>query len=404
MKILVLNWQDLANPQSGGAEIHLHEIFGRLAKRGHEVTLLCSGWSGARPRAESTGLQIHRTGRRNTFSLAAPAYYRQNLASELWDVVVEDLNKVPLFTPWWAGRPVVLLVHHLFGATAFREASAPFAAATWLLERPLPAVYRGLPTEAVSESTADDLVARGLHREDIRVIHNGVDLRFFSPAPTVERFSRPTFLYVGRLKRYKRIDLALDALALLRERGVHVALRIAGRGDEESRLRAQVERLGLGDRVEFEGFVTEDRKRELLRQSWGTVLASPKEGWGITNIEAAACGTPAVAADSPGLRESVVHGRTGLLVPYGDAAPLADALASLAADPARVAALGTGARAFAEGFSWDHAADLTEEHLCDVAEVKLTPPAPAGPQGNGGGNGAGHRGNGAGPRGNGKGR
>lgn len=367
MKILVLNWQDLANPQSGGAEIHLHEIFGRLAARGHEVTLLCSGWAGARPRAESTGLRIHRTGGRNTFSLAAPAYYRRSLASEPWDVVVEDLNKVPLFTPYWVRRPLVLLVHHLFGATAFREASAPFAAATWLLERPIPGVYRGLPAEAVSESTADDLVARGLRREDIRVIHNGVDLRFFSPDPTEPRFAQPTFLYVGRLKRYKRIDLAVDAVALLRERGVHVRLRIAGRGDEEPRLRAQVERLGVADRVVFDGFVTEDRKRELLRQCWATVLPSPKEGWGITNIEAAACGTPAVAADSPGLRESVVHDQTGLLVPYGDAAKLADALASLAADPERVARLGTAGRAFAEGYSWERAAELTEAHLAEVA-------------------------------------
>lgn len=367
MKILVLNWQDLANPQSGGAEIHLHEIFGRLAQRGHEVTLLCSGWSGARPRAESGGMQIHRTGGRNTFSLAAPAYYRRHLAAEPWDVVVEDLNKVPLFAPYWVKRPLVLLVHHLFGATAFREASAPFAAATWLLERPISLAYRGLPAQAVSESTADDLVDRGLRREDIRVIHNGVDLKFFAPDARLTRFPTPTFLYVGRLKRYKRIDLAIDAVALLRDRGAAVRLLVAGRGDEEPRLRAQVERLGMGDRVTFEGFVTEERKRELLRACWGTVLPSPREGWGITNVEAAACGTPAVAADSPGLRESVVHGRTGLLVPYGDAPKLADALASLAADPARVEALGTAARAFAEGFSWERAAELTEAHLAEVA-------------------------------------
>lgn len=367
MRILVLNWQDLANPQSGGAEIHLHEIFGRLAERGHEVTLLCSGWPGARPRAESGGMRIHRTGSRNTFSFAAPAYYRRHLAAEPWDVVVEDLNKVPLFAPYWIRRPLVLLVHHLFGATAFREASAPFAAATWLLERPIPFAYRGLPAQAVSESTADDLVDRGLRREDIRVIHNGVDLKFFSPDPRVARFPTPSFLYVGRLKRYKRIDLAVDAVALLRDRGTHVRLLVAGRGDEEPRLRAQVERLGISERVTFEGFVTEERKRELLRACWGTVLPSPKEGWGITNVEAAACGTPAVAADSPGLRESVVHEKTGLLVPYGDTPKLADALASLAADPARVEGLGTAARAFAESFSWERAADLTEAHLAEVA-------------------------------------
>lgn len=367
MKILVLNWQDLANPQSGGAEIHLHEIFGRLAARGHEVTLLCSGWPGARPQAESSGLRIHRAGGRNTFSLAAPRYYRRHLASTAWDVVVEDLNKVPLFAPYWVRRPLVLLVHHLFGATAFREASAPFAAATWLLERPIPLAYRGLPAQAVSESTADDLVERGLRREDVRVIHNGVDLRFFSPDGRTERFAEPTFLYVGRLKRYKRIDLALQAVALLRDRGLRARLLIAGRGDEEPRLRAQVEALGIGDRVGFEGFVTEDRKRELLRAAWSTVLPSPKEGWGITNIEAAACGTPAVVADSPGLRESVVHGETGLMVPYGDAGKLADALGALAAAPAEVARLGAGARRFAEGFSWERSADLTEAHLAKVA-------------------------------------
>lgn len=367
MKILVLNWQDLANPQSGGAEIHLHEIFGRLAQRGHEVTLLCSGWPGARPRAENSGMLIHRAGGRNTFSLAAPRYYRRHLAQTPWDVVVEDLNKVPLFTPYWVRRPLVLLVHHLFGATAFREASAPFAAATWLLERPIPRVYRGMPAQAVSESTADDLVQRGLRRGDIRIIHNGVDLGFFSPDPHAERFAEPTFLYVGRLKRYKRIDLAVQAVALLRDRGVRARLLIAGRGDEEPRLRAQVEALGVADRVAFEGFVTEERKRELLRAVWATVLPSPKEGWGITNVEAAACGTPAVVADSPGLRESVIHGQTGLIVPYGDAPKLADALASLAAAPGEMARLGAAARRFAEGFSWERSADLTEAHLAEVA-------------------------------------
>lgn len=368
MRILVLNWQDLANPQSGGAETHLHEVFGRLAARGHEVSLLVSGFAGARARAEADGMRIFRTGGRHSFSLAAPRFFRRHLAATPWDVVVEDLNKVPLFTPRWVRRPLVLLVHHLFGATAFREASLPVAAATWLLERPIPRVYRGVPTHAVSESTADDLVARGLRREDVEVIHNGVELGFFTPSSGSSRFPSPTFVYVGRLKRYKRVDLVLEALALLAARGVAASLRIAGRGDDEPRLREMVERLGLGDRVVFEGFVSEERKRELLRRCWAAVLASPKEGWGITNVEAAACGTPAVVADSPGLRESVLHGETGLVVPYGDVPALADALASLAREPARVEALGGAARRFAEGFSWEAAAVRTEASLLRVAE------------------------------------
>ncbi len=96
---------------------------------------------------------------------------------------------------------------------------------------------------------------------------------------------------------------------------------------------------------------------------WGSWRKQPKEGWGITNVEAAACGTPALASDSPGLRESVLHGETGYLVPHGDAAALGARMLELAVDPARVAVLGRRGRAFAEGLSWEGAARATEAHL-----------------------------------------
>jgi glycosyltransferase involved in cell wall biosynthesis len=115
--------------------------------------------------------------------------------------------------------------------------------------------------------------------------------------------------------------------------------------------------------VRFLGFVSEEAKRRLLRRAWAVVLPSPKEGWGISNVEAAACGTPALASDSPGLRESVRHGETGFLVPHGDVQALADRLVELAGDPALTARLGRGARAFAEQLSWDRAARATEAHL-----------------------------------------
>ena len=129
-------------------------------------------------------------------------------------LVIEDLNKVPLFTPLWTGATPVLLVHHLFGATAFREASFPVAAATWLLERPLGRVYRGVPVQAVSDSTAENLQHRGFRRDQITVIPNGVDSHRYSPDPVVPRFAEPTALYLGRLKRYKRIDLILSRMDL----------------------------------------------------------------------------------------------------------------------------------------------------------------------------------------------
>jgi glycosyltransferase involved in cell wall biosynthesis len=364
LRILVVNWLDRENPAAGGAEIHLHETFGRLVERGHSVTLLASGWRDSPARAVLDGIEVHRTGGRHTFSIAAPRYYKAKLSAESFSVVIEDLNKVPLFTRTWTKAPVVLLVHHLFGLTAFREASPPIAAATWLLERPLPVAFRGTPVVAVSESTADDLARRGFSPERIRVIPNGVDIDHFTPPDSPgERYPDPSLLYLGRLKRYKRIDLVLRAMARLRERGVFCRFRIAGKGDHRAKLEALVGRLGLADRVDFLGFVTEEEKLELLRRSWIHVLTSPREGWGISNLEAAACGTPTIASDSPGLRDSVRHGETGLLTPHGDVAALSDGIARLISGTEERRSMEKRARAFAEGFSWDETTRGMEDFL-----------------------------------------
>ena len=367
MKLLVVNWQDRLNPRAGGAETHLHEIFGRLAARGHEVTLLVSGWAGAPERGPVDGMEVHRAGGRLTFSVAAPVYYRRHLMHRRFDLMVEDLNKVPLMAPWWARHRLVLLVHHLFGETAFQEVPVPMAAATWLLERPLGRVYGEVPTMAVSRSTAADLGRRGLPEREIEVIPNGVDLERYTPGDPSNRFDIPTLLYLGRLKRYKRVDLPIRAMAMLRSRGVHVRLILAGTGDRMERLRALRDRLGLAHLVELRGWVSEDEKVELFRRAWVHVLTSPKEGWGITNLEAAACGTPTVASDSPGLRDSVMDGETGILVPHGDVAALAEALARLVGDTELRDRMGRNAAAFARRFTWDRAAEETEGFLRSVA-------------------------------------
>jgi len=142
-----------------------------------------------------------------------------------------------------------------------------------------------------------------------------------------------------------------------------VTLEIAGQGDDRPRLERTARALGLGDAVRFLGFVPEEEKRRLLRRAWAVVFPSPKEGWGISNVEAAACGTPALASDSPGLRESVRHGVTGYLVPHGDAAALAERMLAVAGEPGLVVRLGRAARAFAEGLSWEAAARCTEAQL-----------------------------------------
>jgi glycosyltransferase involved in cell wall biosynthesis len=363
VRILVINWQDFTNPQAGGAELHLQEIFSRVVARGHSVDLLCSSWRDASPRANLAGIDVHRTGGRNTFPFLARSYFNRHLASNHYDIVVEDLNKVPLYTPLWGLKRLVALVHHLFGGTVFREAALPLAAAVWLSERPLGAIYRDVPFEAVSVSTADDLVTRGIPRHSIRVIYNGVDSARLTPDPA-ERSPTPLFVYLGRLKKYKRVDDVIRAFAALNLLGAK--LEIAGTGDYRASLEALVRSLGLSGRVEFLGFIPEDQKVHLLRRAWASVLASPKEGWGISNLEAAACGTPVIAANSPGIRESVLDGETGFLVPQNDPLAMAAAMRGLVQSADKVNVLGTAGRRFAETFTWDRAADETLAHLEEV--------------------------------------
>ncbi len=366
-RVLILNWLDRENPQAGGAELHLHETFGRIAESGWHVTLVSSGWDGAPDRVELDGMEVHRVGGRHSYLLKAPTYARSLLRSRSFDVVVEDLNKVPLFAPVWCRRPLLLLVHHLFGTTAFKEAPLPLALATWLLERPVGTVYRSVPAVAVSGSTRDDLVARGLDQDRIRVIPNGVELDAFSPAPEGGRFREPTLLYLGRLKRYKRVDLLLKAAAVLRDEGVPVRLLVAGKGGHREALEREARELGLdGEMVRFLGFVSEPEKRELLARAWVHCLVSPKEGWGIANLEAAAAGTPTVASDAPGLRDSVIHGTTGFLVPHGDVEALVTRIRELVDDAALRDRLGRGGRAFAAEYSWDRTAARMRDALEEV--------------------------------------
>jgi glycosyltransferase involved in cell wall biosynthesis len=363
VNILLVNWLDRENPQAGGAEVHLFEIFRRLVERGHRVTMVTSGFPGGAPRTTIDGIAVRRYGGRHTFALRGRGAVRLALDEGRYDLVVEDVNKLPLYLPTLTTLPVYVIVPHLFGTTVFREAALPVATVVWLAEKPIPWVYRRAQFHAISASTRDDLVGRGVAADRVRVVYPGVDAGWFAPDPAVSRTQVPTFLYVGRLKRYKGLEVALHAVQRARREVPDLTLEIAGQGDDRARLERMAARLGVTDAVRFLGFVAEDEKRRLLRRAWGVVLPSAKEGWGISNVEAAACGTPAVASDSPGLRESVRDGRTGLLVPHGDRVALAQAFSRLARDPALVARLGTEARAFAETLSWDRAADQTDAHL-----------------------------------------
>ncbi len=366
MKVLVLNWRDPRNPEAGGAEVHLHEILRRAAGCGIEIVQVSQACRGL-PREEIIdGVRILRRGGRSTFNLGLAAWCRRNLDLDDFDLVIEDLCKLPFFSPAWSPAPVLVLVPHLFGTTAYREVALPLALYVDFLERFIPRVYGGCRFVAISDSTRDDLVRRGIRRESILVSPCGIDLDTYTPGatPCVEP---GTILYLGRIKRYKGVQTLLQALVLLHGRGVPATLRIVGEGDYRKELERRTDELGLRDSVVFTGFVPLERKLHELRTARVAALPSEKEGWGLTVIEANACGTPVVASDSDGLRDSVRNGETGVLVPHGDPAALADALQAILQDDPLRERLSKAGLAWARNFTWDRTADEVIEAMRETA-------------------------------------
>jgi len=367
MNILVVNWQDITNPQAGGAEVHFQEIFSRIAARGHRVTLCCSSYAGAPAGETIGGVRIIRRGGRALFNFRFPLTYIAALRRERFDVVVEDLNKVPFFTPLYVRRPLAGIGHHLFGASVFRETALPAAAYVYALERAALAFYRKrIPFMVVSPSTEAEFRAHGFPAPRLAVIPNCVDHARYTPG---RKSPVPLLLWFGRLKRYKSADHFLRAIPRVREAFPSVRAVVAGGGDDLPRLESIAREAGLAGAVEFTGYVDEETKIRLLREAWCTVATSMKEGWGLTVVESNACGTPSVAADVPGLRDAVRDGATGLLYRHGNLEELAACLIRVIGDGALRVRLGEEAIRWAARFNWDRSAAETLEFLRGVVSA-----------------------------------
>jgi len=356
LHVLAVNFRDPAHPEAGGAELHLEEILLEAVRRGHRVTWLASGFPGGAAESDHRGMRVVRRGSWWDFNLVVPGVLRREFAHPRPDLVIEDINKVPCFTPWWTAAPVAVIVPHLFGTTALRETALPLALYVMALEALIPTAYADTPFLAISESTRDDLVARGIPASRVAVVHCGMDHDTYRPDPAVAKSARPTILYIGRARRYKGVDWLLRALPLVLRRVPEARLVVVGDGPHLAELKLTAARRGLAHAVEFRGFLPRADKVRLLREAWALVQPSPKEGWGLTVIEAGACATAVVAADSPGLRDAVRRDETGLLVPYDDDAALATALARVLEDTPLRARLAAAGVARAAEFTWPRCA------------------------------------------------
>ena len=354
MHILVINWQDIRNPLSGGAEVYLFEIFSRIAKK-HKVTLFCSNYKGGKKRESIQGIDIIRKGRRNDFNFVVYKDLKAILRHHRFDIIIDDLNKIPFYTPKRVKIPCLALVMHLFRGSIFRETNLLLGSYVYLTESLIPYLYKSTPFVVLSESSKDDLIKMGIPEEKITVIPPCVDESRYSP--DFSKKEENLILHMGRVKRYKCIDHLLYATKILKEKGKDFRVIIGGSGDDLPRLKGLASRLGINDCVEFKGFVSFDEKIELYQRASLLVETSVKEGWGLIVIEANACGTPVVSADSPGLRDSVKDGITGLLYPFGDAFKLAQTIETLLDNREKREELSRNAIKWAGQFSWDRAAE-----------------------------------------------
>jgi glycosyltransferase involved in cell wall biosynthesis len=360
MKILVFNWQDIRNPLAGGAEVHFHQIFSRIASRGHSVTLFCSRFPGAPAEETIDGIRIIREGGRGLFNYHVIWKYLVRFRREAYDVVIDDMNKIPFFTPLYVRRPLAIIIHHLFGRSIFLEASWPVAMYVHLTERFGLALARRFhtPVYVVSQSTKKEVLATGIREESLDIIYNCVDHRLHVRG-TVPRSPAPLIGYFGRLKKYKSVEHLLHAFSRIRKEFPACRLVVIGDGDYRPTLERMAGDLGIADAVTFTGFVTEAEKVRLLQEMWFLVNTSSKEGWGLTVIEANACGTTVIASDVPGLRDAVRDGETGLLYTYGDVDELAGRIKTLLTDADRRRRLEEEAYRWAATFDWDDMAEKT---------------------------------------------
>lgn len=355
MKVLVINWRDLKNPEAGGAEIHIDEILKRKPADWH-VDFVSASFKGSTPVEEMNGYTVYRFPNNALFNFTFYYYWNKILKKNNYDLVIDDISKIPLATPLFIKNcPILAIQHHIHGKSLFKQLSYPMAFYVYQMEKFLLRFYTKTPLVAVSESTKNELVQKYSFQK-IVVSHNGIDFDSLKGAYRKDALKAPILLYFGRLKKYKRVDHCIEVLKIVKNTLPEARLWVAGKGDDEMRLKNLVQEENLTESVDFLGFVSEADKSRLFSEAFLFLLPSEKEGWGISVIEANAGGLPAIGYNIEGLRDSIKQGETGYLIENGNAALMAEAVLDLWKDTNRYKKLSESAYQWASGFSWDNMA------------------------------------------------
>ncbi|MGA8790136.1 MAG: glycosyltransferase family 4 protein [Paenarthrobacter sp.] len=366
--VLVLNWRDVQHSQAGGAEQYMHEISKRWVQNGVEVTWFTGRDDGQSPEDVIDGIRILRGG--GALSIYGHAALRLLRTGGQFDAVVDCQNGIPFFSPLFLPRdlPIIQVIHHVHQEQFRTRFSPPMAAVGRFLESSgAKTVYGQRSIVAVSPSTRLELRKLGFSGP-VHVVPNGtIDI----PDAVAVRAPEPTIAVVSRLVPHKRLDLLMGQFAVAARSIPKLRMDIVGDGPERARLQQLVMDLGLDHAVTFHGYQPNDVRDRLLSRAWLTASTSASEGWGCSVIEAAAWGVPCLALRVPGIRDSVVDGRTGWLVdtPQEFGVALVEALAAMS-EPDAALDVSVDCREWARCFTWDRSTRLLTGALLEEEKIR----------------------------------
>jgi len=372
MRILHVIFSHINNPLSaGGSAVRTHEVYKRMAAR-HEITVVTAAWPGGPKEEVIDGVRYLHLGRprgAKGWSRAGFAWTMNWVAlnaKRKWgaDLLVVDISPfTPCFAPWLAKVPVIGVVQSWID---YRDAKRKHGAIGPWAVRVRDKALRGYRyLIAVSPTILDALSETCNGKAAMKYVPNGVEQRLFD----VQSHDGDYFLFIGRIERFtKGLDLLIEAFHVFARRGHDTRLVVAGDGDFRADLETFVREKGLIDRVEFVGWVEGDRKLSLLSGCMCVCVSSRRESWGLTAVEAAACGKPVIGFDVPGVRDAVRNGETGILVPAEDVEAYAEAMVRISQDLQLRKRLGMAGREWARKFSWEETARKQEEFYTEVLE------------------------------------
>ena len=364
MRILWYNWRDIKNPDAGGAEVFTHEVCKRLVKQDgvDSITIFAASFDTAFPEEKIDNVRIVRRGNRYSVYSEAKKFYQQN--RDCFDIVVDEINTKPFNTPSFVhDKPIVALIHQLAREFWFYETRFPinvmgyfFFENYWLRK------YRDIPTITVSRSTEEDLSRLGL--KHVTIVPEGLDFEPLQGLP--EKEGKPTVLFVGRLKKAKKPDDALKAFKVVKDEIPEAKLWIVGGGYLMEKLKNMASEMFPNSvDITFFGKQSTAKKLELMSRAHVLLVPGVREGWGLVVTEASAMGTPSVAYDVPGLRDSVIDGSTGTLVHAGDHVAMAIETIDLLQDHFKCESYSKNGLLNARHFNWDTTSSSIARVLMD---------------------------------------